>query len=45
MSDPDGFVLPPGYKANARVSILVMAVVGEVLQGEDAQNLSMLWIA
>ena len=39
MSDPDGFVLPPGYKANARVAILVMAVMGEVLQGEDARSL------
>ena len=30
----DTVVLPAGYKADARTAILVVALVGEVLQGE-----------
>lgn len=30
----DGVVLPPGYKADARLAITIMSVIGEVLQGK-----------
>lgn len=34
----DAVVLPPGYRADARLAITIMSVVGEVLQGERKEE-------